>query len=290
MPNRGRLKWIGPFALLCVSTHCGSPPCVEGEPCSGTPPAPDGSAPEGSTPGSSEAGSETGTPQDAAPGDGAIGPRDSGPPLADGSSLDASMDGAPSDSGLDASPGDSGADAADGSPGTGGCVSGAIGSHVARFRWSGTGPSSRAYVTYEANNLPDRARWRAGAYSRSGVGYIPNFTDTFLGVGGLEMGSTVFIDVELSTSMLASIRHVTLAIFGRSFNTTASGSFSWLTFDGAGATPSGAVSNVAPYRWYSADATSAFRAGNPGVLLRISPGPPSSTLIVSRVELCFDAR
>jgi hypothetical protein len=172
----------------------------------------------------------------------------------------------------------------------GGCISGATGTYAARFRWAGNGPSSRAYVQYDLNNFPDASRWKAGAYSRGAVGYQPVFTDTFLGVGGLEMGGTVFMDVELSTARISTIRKVSLAILGRSFNTTAGGSFSWQSFDGTGATPSGFVSNVAPYRWYVADATAAFRPGNPGVLLRISPGGPSGTLIVSRVEICIDGQ
>jgi hypothetical protein len=189
--------------------------------------------------------------------------------------------------------GDGGADAAapneGGLPmGTGGCVSGAVGTHVARFRWMGNGPNSTAYVQYEANTLPDASRWKAGAYSRGAIGYTPVFSDTFLGVGGLEMGGTVFIDVELSTASLARLSKVTLAVFGRSFATSSSASLSWMTFDGSGAAPSNAISNVAPYRWYAFDATSAFRVGNAGVLLRISP--VSGTLVVNRVELCFDTR
>ncbi|MFO0610446.1 MAG: hypothetical protein U0324_45215 [Polyangiales bacterium] len=174
-------------------------------------------------------------------------------------------------------------------PPTGGCISGAVGTHVARFRWTGTTSGSRASVSYEANTLPDRARWRVTAASRS-IGYTPVFGDPFLGEGGLELSGTVFIDVELSTAGLGAISNVTLAVYGRSYNTTASGSFAWRTFSGSGSTPSGFVSNVAPYRWYRADATASFVPGDSGVLLRITPGPPSGALVVSRVEVCFDAR
>ena len=177
----------------------------------------------------------------------------------------------------------------DAGPPLGGCVSGAAGTHVARVRWTGSGSRSRATVSYEANTLPDRARWRVTANSRS-IGYTPVFDDVFLGVGGLDLSGTVFIDVELSTAGLARLSNVTVAVFGRSFNTTASGSYAWQTFDGTGAAPSGLVANSAPYQWYRADATRAFAPGNSGVLLRITPGPPSGSLIVSRVEICFDAR
>ncbi len=171
----------------------------------------------------------------------------------------------------------------------GGCVSGAVGTYVARFRWTGSGSGSRASVSYEANTLPDRARWRVTANSRS-IGYTPVYDDTFLAGGGLALSGTTFIDVELSTAGIGSLSNVTIAIFGRSFNTTASGSFAWQTFDGTGAAPAGLIANSAPYEWYRADATRAFAPGNGSVLLRITPGPPSSSIIVSRVEVCFDAR
>ncbi len=173
-------------------------------------------------------------------------------------------------------------------PATGGCVSGAVGTHVARFRWTGSTSGSRASVSYEANTLPDRSRWRVTANSRS-IGYTPVFSDPFLGEGGLELATTAFIDVELSTVGLSRIAGVTLALYGRSFNTGASGSFAWQTFAGTGAAPSGLVANSAPYRWYRADATAAFDPGNGSLLLRITPGPPSGALIVSRFEVCFDA-
>jgi hypothetical protein len=140
---------------------------------------------------------------------------------------------------------------------------------------------------YELNNLPDTSTWKVGAYSQS-IGFTPVFSDIFLGEGGLDLSGTVFIDVDLSTAGISSIQHVTLSIYGRSFNTTTSGSFTWQTFQGTGASPSGGVSNSAPYKWYSADATAAFTPGNSAVKLRIKAGPPSSALVVNRVELCFD--
>jgi hypothetical protein len=129
---------------------------------------------------------------------------------------------------------------------------------------------------------------RAGG-SPPSIGYRPVFDDVFLGEGGLDLEGTAFIDVELNLSGLSSLRGVTLAIYGRSFNTTASGSFEWQTFDGTGAAPWGLVANSAPYEWYGADATMELTAGDAGVLLRIYPGGPSDALIVSRVEICFEA-
>ena len=157
-----------------------------------------------------------------------------------------------------------------------------------RFRWAGNGPNSTAYPVYELNNLPDKSNWKVGAYSQS-IGFKPKFTDTFLGKGGLELSGTVFIDVDMSTVGLSSIKSVTLSILGRSFNTTTSGSFTWQTFKGTGASPSGGVSNAAPYKWYGANATAAFTPGDGGIKLRIKAGGPSGSLVVNSVEVCFDA-
>jgi hypothetical protein len=89
---------------------------------------------------------------------------------------------------------------------------------------------------------------------------------------------------------LSAIDHATIAIYGRSYNTTTSGSFTWQTFAGTGAAPTNLVSNVAPYRWYGADATAALRPGDSGLLVRLRAGPSSNALAVNRVEICFDAR
>ena len=152
----------------------------------------------------------------------------------------------------------------------------------------GSGAGSTAYVRYDLNDLPDSSRWHVSAASRS-FSYTPVFDDPFLGDGGLDLSGTVFMDVELSTVGLSSIRNVTIAIRGRSFNTTASGSFHWMTFSGSGAAPTNLVANSAPYEWYGADATSAFVTGDGGALLRIMPGPSSNSLVVASVEICFDA-
>ncbi len=219
---------------------------------------------------STDGGAGDAAPRDAAPRDAA---------LRDAALRDAGSD-AGSDAGFDAG--------SDAGPPRGGCISGASGTHVVRFRWAGTTSGSRAYVRYEANTLPDTSRWRVSAASRS-IGYTPVFRDPFLGEGGLDLSGTVFIDVELSTAMLSRVSNATIAIYGRSYNTTTSGSFAWRTFSGTGASPRGGVSNVAPYRWYGANATAALPAGDGGTLLRITAGGPSNALIVNRVEICFDA-
>lgn len=111
----------------------------------------------------------------------------------------------------------------------------------------------------------------------------------FLGDGGLVLDGSNFVDLELFTVGLASIQSATLSIFGRSFNTTASGSFRWQSFDGVGAAPSNLVSNSAPYEWYGADMTTEISAGGDGVLLRIKAGPSSGVLVVNRIEICMQA-
>ncbi|MBX3251420.1 MAG: hypothetical protein KF901_29855 [Myxococcales bacterium] len=219
--------------------------------------------------------------------DGGAGGGDGG---ADGGSdggFDAGVD-AGVDAGFDAGV-DAGVDAGfDAGVVVGDCISGASGTHAVRFRWGGSGSGSTAYVMYERNQLPDTSRWRVRALS-SNIGYTPVFTDVFLGEGGLDLGGTVFIDVELSTLGLGAVRNATIAVYGRSFHTTSSGSFTWQTFSGTGASPSGSVANSAPYQWYRANATAALPGGNGSTLLRLRAGPPSSRLVVNRVEICFDA-
>ena len=182
---------------------------------------------------------------------------------------------------------DTGFDAGPTGPITGGpCISGSAGATAFRIKWVNGGGT--ATVSYEVDGLPDKSRWKAGAYGYS-IGFSPSFVDPFLGEGGLQLDSSDFVDIELSTVGLSTIRSAKLAIYGRSFNTTASGSFDWMTFTDSGSTPIDFVSNVAPYRWYAYDATSAFRAGDGGVLLRIKAGPSSDALVVNRIELCMDA-
>jgi hypothetical protein len=174
-------------------------------------------------------------------------------------------------------------------PITGGpCISGHAGATAYRIRWAGNGSGSTAYPVYEMNGLPDHSRDHAGAYGYQ-IGFTPRWDDPFLGVGGLVLDGSSFVDLELTTAGLSSISNATLSIFGRSFNTTASGGFSWQTFDGVGQTPSNFVSNSAPYQWYSADMTTEISPGDNGVLIRIKAAGGSGSLIVNRIELCFTA-
>ena len=137
--------------------------------------------------------------------------------------------------------------------------------------------------------MPDTSRWHVSAASAF-IGFTPVFVDTALAQGGLDLEETTFIDIEISTAGLSAIDRATLAIYGRSYNTTTSGSFTWQTAAGTGAAPTNLVSNTAPYRWYGAEATAAIRPGSATALIRLRAGPSSNALAVNRVEICFDAR
>jgi len=170
---------------------------------------------------------------------------------------------------------------------TGGpCLSGAPGATAYRIRWAQSG--STATVVYEQNGLPDHSRDHAGAFGFQ-IGFTPSFVDPFLGDGGVLLDSSDFIDLELTTVGVAQITKATLSIFGRSFNTTTSGSFHWQTFEGTGSTATNLVSNVAPYAWYSGDMTTELAPADDGVLIRIKAGPSSGSLVVNRIELCLQA-
>ena len=167
-------------------------------------------------------------------------------------------------------------------------MSGAAGATAYRIRWAGNGSGSTAYPMYEVHGLPDGSRNKAGAYGYQ-IGFTPTFVDPFLGEGGLQLNSSSFIDLELSTVGISQISSATLSIYGRSYNTTTSGSFNWQTFDGTGSAPTNLVSNSAPYEWYSADMTAEISPNDDGVLIRVKAGPNSGSLVVNRVELCMEA-
>lgn len=175
------------------------------------------------------------------------------------------------------------------SPGviTGGpCSSGAAGAAAYRIRFANSGGT--ASVVYEVNGLPDKTPDHAGAYGYQ-IGFTPSYVDPFLAQGGLQLDSSSFVDLELSTIGVAQITKATLSVYGRSFNTTASGSFNWQTFDDTGSTATNSVSNAAPYAWYSGDMTSAISPGDDGVRIRIKAGPGSGALVVNKIELCLQA-
>jgi hypothetical protein len=170
---------------------------------------------------------------------------------------------------------------------TGGpCSSGTAGAAAYRIRFANSGGT--AYVVYEVNGLPDKSPDMAGAYGYQ-IGFTPSYVDPYLAQGGLQLDSSSFVDLELSTIGVSQITKATLSLYGRSFNTTTSGSFNWQTFDDTGSTPTSSVSNAAPYAWYSGDMTSALSPGDGGVRIRIKAGPNSGALVVNKIELCLQA-
>ena len=166
------------------------------------------------------------------------------------------------------------------------CMSGASGVTAYRIRWIKAG--SQAQVVYEVDGLPDHSRDRAGAYGYQ-IGFTSSYVDPFLAQGGLQLDASDFVDLEISTAGVSSITSATLSIYGRSFDTTTSGSFNWQTFTGTGQSPTDLVSNVAPYAWYSADMTTEIAPGDANVLVRIKAGPSSGVLVVNRIEICMQA-
>jgi hypothetical protein len=149
-----------------------------------------------------------------------------------------------------------------------------------RFKYSGSTSAS-----LEAFGLPDRSNWEAvPAYSTS-------YTDALHG-GGINIASGNWILIRFSVEGLTRISSATLSIYGRSYNTTASGSFrAWSPIYGDISSPPNSVSNAWPYEWTSVDYTANVRVGDPkGTTgIRLFAGPSSSNLIINTVELCIDA-
>ena len=244
-------------ALVCVLVACGPAPRGNGGDGGGDDDGRDASTDGGDTDGSMTSG--------------------------DGGSTDGSPGG---DGGVTGGDGGTGGDAPVGIITGGPCLSGQPGKTAYRVRWAKSG--STAYVVYEVNGLPDKTRDHTGAFGYQ-IGFTPSYVDPFLAEGGLQLDGSDFVDIELTTVGVSQITSAKLAIYGRSFNTTASGSFNWQTFDGTGSTPTNAVSNVAPYAWYAGDMTTEISPNDNGVLIRIKAGPNSGSLVVNRIELCMQA-
>src|SRR5262249_12800830 len=114
------------------------------------------------------------------------------------------------------------------------CTSGATRATAIRVRWVNSGGT--ATVQYEKLGLPAKSDYNVSAANMS-FNYTPSFGDQNLNVGGLEMPGGVFVAFEISTVGITAIDAATFSIYGRSYNTSASGSFSWQSFTGTGATP-----------------------------------------------------
>jgi hypothetical protein len=190
--------------------------------------------------------------------------------------------GSSGDAGADTSPADTGSvtSVINGGP----CLSGAAGQAAYRVHWIDAG--GQAQVVYEVNGLPDKSRDHTGTYGYQ-IGFTSEFGDPFLGPGGDTLDPSDFIDIELSTLGVSSISKATLAIYGRSYDTSTNGSFEWQSFTDVGAAPIDLMSNVTPYAWYTADLGMAIAPDDGNVLLRVKAGPSSDSLVVNRLEICI---
>jgi|GEM_PF-6082033 len=212
---------------------------------------------------------------DAGPSDGAPG-KDGGLASKDGAANDTDSGGG--DSGVsDAS---SLADSSDASPPLLGpaCTHGA-GFVAWRFHYKG----STSAVT-DVYSLPDKSNWQAvPAYSTM-------FSDALHG-GGIEIGGGNWILIRYSVSGMSTIKGATLSVYGRSYDTTASGSFNaWSPLYGDNPSPTNSVSNAWPYTWTTVDFSNGVKVGDlPGLTgIRLYSGPNSNVLVINTVELCID--
>ncbi len=170
---------------------------------------------------------------------------------------------------------------------TGGpCASATPGAAAYRVRFANSGGT--AYAVYEVNGLPDKTPDHAAAYGYQ-INFTASYVDPYLGPGGVQLDSSDFIDLDLSTAGVSQITKATLSIYGRSFNTTTSGSFNWQTIDGTGSTSTNSISNAIPYSWYSGDMTTELAPNKDGVKIRVKAGPSSGALVVNKIELCVQA-
>lgn len=136
----------------------------------------------------------------------------------------------------------------------------------------------------EVFGLPDRSNWQAGP------AFAATYEDALHG-GGVTITSGNFLLVRFSLDGISRINSATLSVFGRSYNTTASGSFrGWSPLYGDISSPTNSVSNAWPYKWTSVDYTANVRVGDNKNLtaFRLHGGPSSGTVLVKRVELCID--
>lgn len=149
-----------------------------------------------------------------------------------------------------------------------------------RFHYSGSTSAS-----IDALGLPDRSNFEA-VPARS-----TSFTDALHG-GGIEIASGNWILIRFSVVGLTSIRGATLSVYGRSYNTGASGSFdAWSPIYGSIKSPTNSISNAWPYTWTSVDYSGNVKIGDaPGLTgIRLYAGPSSNDLVINTVELCLDA-
>jgi hypothetical protein len=132
--------------------------------------------------------------------------------------------------------------------------------------------------------LPDTSNWQADPVYSTSVVDLGNG-------GGLEIGSGNWILILYSVAGLTTITSATFSIYGRSYDTTASGSFdAWSPLYGDAFAPTDSVSNAWPYAWTTIDYTGHVQVGDaPGLTgIRLYSGPSSNDLVIHTVELCIE--
>lgn len=157
-------------------------------------------------------------------------------------------------------------------------------SHGAGFvAWKFHYNGSTSKIT-DVYSLPDSSNWDvAPAYSTS-------FVDSIHG-GGIEIGSGNWLLIRFSVAQMSQIKGATLSVYGRSYNTTTSGSFDgWSPIYGDVKSQTNSHSNAWPYQWVSVDYSANVKVGDPPGLtgLRLYSGPNSNDLVINTVELCID--
>jgi hypothetical protein len=160
------------------------------------------------------------------------------------------------------------------------CVNG-TGFAAFRFHYDTSGSQS---PNLDAFGLPDSSNWEATPV------YSTSIVDPGNG-GGLEIASGNWILIRYSLAGLTQINGATFSVFGRSYNTTASGSFdAWSPIYGDANSPTDSVSNAWPYAWTTIDYTGHLAIGDdPGLTgIRLYSGPGSDDLVIHAVELCID--
>ena len=150
-----------------------------------------------------------------------------------------------------------------------------------KFHYNGSTSAST-----DVYSLPDSSNWEAvPAYPNS-----TSWADAIHG-GGIDMASGNWILIRFSLVGLTQIKSATLSMYGRSYNTTTSGSFeAWSPIYGSIFAPQNSISNAWPYQWKSVDYTANVNIGDsPGLTgIRFKAGPSSNDLIINTVELCID--
>lgn len=152
-----------------------------------------------------------------------------------------------------------------------------------RFHYS---PNNGTNAIVDAFGLSDSSNWEATPV------YSTSVVDSGNG-GGLEIASGNWILIRYSVVGLTQINAASFSVYGRSYDTTTSGSFeAWTPLYGSASSPTDSVSNAWPYAWTTVDFTGFVQVGDdPGLTgVRLYAGPNSNDLAIHAVELCIDGQ